>query len=351
MKAQIIPLNKKAAAKVPLPIADHKSLHRLSPLAYHLLLYVDYLYHQRDYSSKMPSKRTTEDYTFSMRLRDLQAHLKPGSTGSLLRRDYRYLQDAVGELSTFQVIKESSNVKGKRRRKIINLLCEVDYSEEGAELTYILSPSYQKALETLKEQGIVFRLIPLGDAFALSDTRQLQMLSLACKVLKLRAPIFRRLSVGKIREHFGLTGPAYAADWKEVWRKLKLHAEAVSKQTNYKVTLTPIADKQDRRRVAFVQIDSRLRSDKPAPLALPAPTVSAKPKPRIAAAKFNFRPIKKSTKPKPRISRWLTPEEQEINDAMYDDDMAKLQPRAAGPAKAPRPLYEKGTCYDDVHYD
>lgn len=282
MKIIVSALNRKASARVPDKVVEDGELQLLAPLSFHLLVYVANLWDQRQREiAHIPrSRRSLMHYEFQVSLRTLHAHLKPEAQSRFENHDYRYLRAAVKQLSRVQASEDSIDVQGKRSHESLNLITRVRYSEAGSMLSFTLSPYFEEALRMMDRQGR-FALILLADALALNDTRHLMMLVLASKVEKLYVPDRRTFTVDHLRSLFGLQGRSYE-QWREAFRKLKEAADAVVSTTSFsKVTLHPIRDKCDARRVVGVRIDSKRLE----PKQLAAhPRVSSKPtlSPRVA---------------------------------------------------------------------
>ncbi len=273
MKTNIVPLNKKAVAKMPNKIIQDRTFKGLTLLARKVLLYTINLENQREHQLKHipPSKRGEGSLTFKVRWQELRAHITPSAKASLAAHDYRDLKLAVNQLFALQAKKEEQSVKGKARVRAYHFLDHYDMEDDKSLLTYSLSPEFKNALRIFEEKG--FAKVPIADAIVTSDIRQLDMLMLACTVLNLYATSQRTFEVGWLREHFDLQGASYDA-WPEVRRKLKAYADAVSEKTNYHVSLEAVPDKVDARRVAAVLFEVKLKTGAPPPAQHIPPTPS-----------------------------------------------------------------------------
>lgn len=279
MRIKVTPLHKRAKALLPTRVSNALGLHELRPLALQLFLLMVHRWSQRvehELRFVAPSKRTIDAFTFEVKLRELQAHLRPDSACLKASRDYRRVREAIDTLASLQVTTDLPDVRGKRGRTIHNLIAQVEYREEGSMLRFSLSPFLKHALMALEAQGAAFTLVPIADALALDESRHLLMLLLAAQVAKLHVPDRRTFDVTWLRAYFGLAGPSYD-EWRFAHRKLRDFAAAVTQRTGFRVKLAPVHDRCDSRRIVAVRFDVKHRDSQPE-----VPAIEHKPKPTFS---------------------------------------------------------------------
>ena len=251
MESKIVPLSEKAKAILPDSVSLHVELHSLGFLSLQLLVLIAHLWRRRSFQiADIPrSKRTVDCFTFTVKLRVLNAHLKPGFGN----RDYRYLRAAIKELSKFQVEELRRTLTGKEDEKVIHLF-DYDWSEDRSEVIFTLSWHFAEALQMLDEQMVDFTKIPVADALALSASSHLLMLFLASKVRGFYVSDRRTKPVWWLRDYFGLTDSYYDQP-RYVLHKLEDIARIVSAKTSFRIKLIGVRDEHNARRLAEVQFD------------------------------------------------------------------------------------------------
>jgi hypothetical protein len=252
MKSKIALLPKSAKAVLPGKVGMHVGLHNLKPLTLKLLVVAVHRWERRSFELKNipPSKRTIDCFRFQVKLRELHANLN--EDGQPHNRNYKYVREAISDLSRFQVVDDSENT---------NLFQATKYSENKSEIIYTLSWYFARALEALDRKKVNFTMIPVADALALSDSRQLLMLFLASRFEKTYVPTERQATLKWLREYFGLQHSRYDEP-RFVLQTLREIAASVKAKTNFDVTVIKIKDRLDERRISEVQFNVK-RKTKP----------------------------------------------------------------------------------------
>lgn len=340
MRANIVPLHREAKAPLQNKVVAQTSLRTLSPLAAKVLLLIAYQAAQRDRELKArgipASRRTVSDLTFTLPWRQLRAHVAPAGDASG-DREYRYLRRAMKELVAYHAELDKKNVDGKRSFNFINLLQDANYDEGGADLVYVLSYKFARALEILGDTD-GFTLIPLHDAFALDETRHITLLMLAARARNFVFNAKREVPVSELREKLGLDGAAYV-EWRQVWAKLRRYAAVINSKTRFRITLVP--DRKRLRHVEVVRFDVTYNERKP------KPTLTHAARRRLSERRVGpARPGFKFRKPAPPVIH--DDEQRDESDQMADpwdelastveagrDRRARLAAAKAPPEKPP----------------
>lgn len=325
-------LHKDAKAALPNRTATKLRFVDLSPLATKLALRVVHAWEQRQRGLRAvpPSKRPVDSLRFSIPWRDLHHQLTPSARPS---RDYRHLRRAAAELFSFSCFKSYRRpVDGRGGWTAVHFLSAVDVddgNDDASMFSFSLSPEFEEAMRILEGEG--FMLIPLADAVALQDVRDLVLLMMACGAWKLIAPSMRTVPLEQVKQRLGMVGDSFAS-WRTTWQKLRASAQRVSARTRFRLTLTPIRAEQGD--VAGIRLDVEGPGDKVR---------------RKMPDEFDELLRRRQRKGKPNLSRHATLAGVDDPCDRFDRHMlahASRAIRGASRAEAPEP-YEAGVVFTD----
>lgn len=254
---KVVPLKKHAFTKLPNRLIRDDFAVELSVLGVRFVLYAinQWVQHKRylrfeerfgkgDASSVSKLLKKTPE--FEVTLHELSTNLRPYAEASTQTGDYRPIHDLVKELVRVVVWKQED----ERWCTAYGLFHHIGYdSLDRSTIRFALHPKFEHFMDKFEQTG--FTIVPLADAFALTDRRQLSMFLVAASVEKLYYEHQHEFEMRWLRFRFDLRAETYNKP-NMCMLELKRIAAAVTRQTNYNITLSPV---KEGRKILAVRFD------------------------------------------------------------------------------------------------